>query len=92
MGHFACVDEQNIVREVIVVANASMDDEPFPESEPLGRAMLVESGFAGTWLQCSYNASFRGCYPGTGFTYDPNADVFLPPARPVSENEVSADQ
>ena len=82
MGHFARIDDQNIVREVIVVANAAMDDQPFPASEPLGQAMLVESGFMGTWLQCSYNASFRGCYPGMGYSYDPTLDVFVPPAEP----------
>lgn len=82
MGHFARIDEANIVREVIVVANAAMDDQPFPESEPLGQAMLVESGFIGTWLQCSYSSSFRGCYPASGYCYDPVADVFVPPAQP----------
>ena len=83
MGHFARIDADNIVREVIVVANAAMGDKPFPESEPLGQAMLAESGFVGTYLQCSYNASFRGCYPGSGYTYDPTLDVFVPPAAPV---------
>ena len=82
MGHFALVDDQNIVRQVIVVANAAMDDLPFPDSEPVGQAMLAESGFTGTYLQCSYNASFRGCYPGTGYTYDPILDVFVPPPAP----------
>jgi len=86
MGHFALIDDQNMVRQVIVVANAAMEDQPFPESEPIGQAMLVESGFTGTWLQCSYNASFRGCYPGSGYTYDPALDVFLPPAQPGSES------
>ena len=83
MGHFALVDDQNIVREVIVVANAAMDDLPFPDSEPVGQAMLAESGFAVTWLQCSFKASFRGCYPGSGYAYEPVADVFVPPAAPV---------
>ena len=82
MGHFALVDDSNIVRDVIVVANAAMDDLPFPDSEPVGQAMLAESGFTGTYLQCSYNASFRGCYPGQGYAYDPILDVFVPPAPP----------
>lgn len=86
MGHFARIDDENIVRQVIVVANAAMDDQPFPESEPLGQAMLADSGFTGTFLQCSYNASFRGCYPGSGYTYDPVADVFVPPAQPEPES------
>jgi hypothetical protein len=79
MAHFAEVDAGNIVRSVIVVANAAIDNLPFPDSEPLGQAMLAESGFTGTWLQCSYNASFRGAYPGQGWRYDPDTDTFIPP-------------
>lgn len=79
MGHFALVDDSSIVREVIVVANAAMDDLPFPESEPVGQAMLAQSGFQGLYLQCSYNANFRGAYPGRGWSYDPVSDVFVPP-------------
>lgn len=82
MGHFAKIDDSNIVREVIVVANAAMNDLPFPESEPVGQAMLAESGFEGTFIQCSYNASFRGAYPGMGWSYDPVNDVFVPPPEP----------
>ena len=82
MAHFAQVDDQNIVRQVIVVANAAIQDAPFPESEPLGQAMLAESGFEGTYLQCSYNASFRGAYPGQGWSYNPDPDEFIPPSTP----------
>lgn len=82
MAHFAEVDDQDIVRSVIVVANAAIDDQPFPASEPLGQAMLAESGFTGRYLQCSYNGNFRGAYPGMGWSYDPVADVFVPPASP----------
>lgn len=81
MGHFALVDDGNIVREVIVVANAAINDLPFPDSEPVGQAMLADSGFTGTYLQCSYNGNFRGCYPGQGYTYDPILDVFVPPTQ-----------
>jgi hypothetical protein len=82
MGHFARIDDEKIVREVIVVANAAMDDLAFPASEPVGQAMLAESGFVGTFKQCSYSGSFRGCYPGQGYSYDPALDVFVPPAAP----------
>lgn len=82
MGHFARIDDSNIVREVLAVANAAMDDLPYPDSEPIGQAMLAESGFAGTWLQCSYSGRFRGCYPGDQYTYDPVGDVFAPPVTP----------
>ncbi len=54
----------------------------FSDTEPLGQAMLAESGFPGTYLQCSRTAAFRGCFPEAGYTYDPVDDVFVPPAAP----------
>ena len=88
MGHFALVDS-GIVRNVITIANAVMDDLPFPESEPIGVAFIATlpdlAAQAGTWWQCSYNANFRGVYPGMGFTYDPILDVFVAPAEPEPE-------
>ena len=87
MGYFAKIDGFNVVREVIRVANAAMDDLPFPESEPVGQSMLAESGFVGTFLQCSYSGSFRGCYPGQGYSYDPILDVFVPPATTEPDPE-----
>ena len=48
----------------------------FPASEALGQAVLTESGFEGTWLQTSYNGSFRGRYAGVGMKYDPVKDEF----------------
>lgn len=86
MAHFALVDE-TIVRNVIVVANAAIDDLPFPESEPVGQAFIATlpdlAAQAGTWWECSYNANFRGCYPGMGYTFD--GDNFIPPAAPIEE-------
>jgi hypothetical protein len=49
----------------------------FPESEPLGQAVLAESGFEGDWLQTSYNENFRGKYASIGMTYDPVKDEFV---------------
>jgi hypothetical protein len=80
MGHFARIDDAGIVREVIVVANAAMNDLPFPESEPVGQEMLAQSGFEGVYAQCSYSGSFRACYPGIGYTFD--GTNFIPPAAP----------
>ena len=88
MGHFALVDD-GIVRNVVVIANAVMDDLPFPESEPVGQAFIATlpdlAAQAGEWMQCSYNANFRGVYPGMGFTYDPVLDVFAAPESPPIE-------
>lgn len=81
MAHFARI-EDGIVREIIVVSNDAIDGGAFPASEPLGQAMLADSGFSGEWLQCSYNGTFRGAYPGVGWTYDKQADQFVFPSPP----------
>jgi len=73
MAHFARVEGpagDQVVREVIVVANAAIDDQPFPASEPLGQAFIAESGFLGEWVQTSYSASFRGKFAGLGDTWN----------------------
>ena len=67
-----------MVREVIVVANAAVDDLDFPESEPVGQKMLAESGFVGEWVQTSYNANFRGKFAGVGDLWD-GATFSTPP-------------
>ena len=88
MAHYALVDE-GIVRNVITVANAAIDNLPFPESEPVGVAFIATlpdlAAQVGTWWECSYNNNFRGCYPGTGYTFD-GVD-FIPPG----ESEPTAD-
>lgn len=78
MAHFAKV-ENNIVQEVIVVANADCGGGDFPESEPVGQAFLASLGLDGEWLQTSYHANFRGKYAGIRFIYDAELDVFVAP-------------
>ena len=85
MAHFALIDSSNIVREVIVVSNDDCGGGDFPASEPIGQAFINgphpdNLALAGVWKQTSYSGSFRGCYAGLGFSYDPVADVFVPPA------------
>jgi hypothetical protein len=80
MAHFAKLDENNIVLEVIVVANAAIDDLPFPDSEPIGVEFCQSLlGQHTNWKQTSYNNNFRVRYAGIGFTYDPALDAFIPP-------------
>lgn len=69
MAHFARI-EDGTVRQVIAVNNDAIDGGNFPASEPLGQAMLAESGFEGEWLQCSRSGSFRGDYPAPGWAWD----------------------
>ncbi len=79
MGHFAKIENGTVI-DVHCLANDVMDDLPFPESEPLGQAFLANlwGGNPAEYVQCSYNANFRGVYPGVGFTFD--GDNFIAPA------------
>lgn len=84
MANFAKLNDQNVVIDVNGVANAVVDDLPFPESEPLGVAFLTElSGGYTNWKQTSYNASFRKNLAGIGYTYDAVLDAFIAP-KPYS--------
>ncbi len=78
MAHFAKV-ENNIVSQVIVVANSDCGDFDFPESEPVGQAFIASLGIQGEWLQTSYNNNFRGFYAGIGTLYDAELDEFVAP-------------
>ena len=85
MAHFAQLDDQNIVQDVIVISNDDAPD-PYPESEPLGQAFIADVlGLPGVWLQTSYHGTFRGHYAGIGYTYDPTIDEFVPPPEPEPE-------
>lgn len=87
MAHFAQLDENNVVTQVIVVNNNEIVD-PTPvvidgvmytngESESKGiefcRSLF---GSDTAWVQTSYNGSFRGKYAAIGDTYDAEANIF----------------
>lgn len=78
MAHFAQLDENNIVTQVIVVHNKEILDEAGHESEDIGIA-FCQSLFGGNWKQTSYNASFRKNYAGIGYAYDAGRDAFISP-------------
>lgn len=80
MAHFARIDENNVVIQVVVVDN---------EHEARGQEFLaVDLGLGGTWIQTSYNTiggvhllggtPLRKNYAGIGYTYDPELDAFIP--------------
>ena len=86
MAHFARIDSENIVQEVIVLSNDVVTDENNVESEALGQAFIASLGMEGTWLQCSYNGNFRAVFPGLGYIYDSELDVFvMPVSEPIEE-------
>jgi len=77
MAHFAQLDEQNIVTQIIVVANDELLENGI-ESETKGIA-FCQSLFGGEWKQTSYNGNIRKNYAGIGYTYDSQRDAFIPP-------------
>jgi hypothetical protein len=73
MAHYAFLDENNIVTEVIVGID---------ETE------LIEGKIPEVWygefrnqrcVRTSYNANIRKNYAGVGYVYDEERDAFIPP-------------
>jgi hypothetical protein len=79
MAHFAKVNEQGIVEQVIVAEQDVIDSALF--------------GLPSSWIQTSYNTHggvhanggtpLRKNYAGIGYTYDSVRDAFIPP-KPFS--------
>ena len=78
MAHFAQLDENNVVTQVIVVSNADTADANGVEKESIGVA-FCERLFGGKWKQTSYNGNTRKRYAGIGYTYNESLDAFVPP-------------
>ena len=78
MAHFAQLDENNVVTQVIVVHNNDCLDANGNESEEVGVA-FCQSLLGGNWKQTSYNGNIRKNYAGIGYTYNPSIDAFVPP-------------
>ena len=86
MAHFAQLDENNVVTQVIVVSNDDTSDSNGTETESIGVAFCQKLLGADTnWKQTSYNGNLRGNYAGIGYTYMENVatlgvgstDVFI---------------
>jgi hypothetical protein len=82
MAHFAQLDNNNTVLQVIVISNADLLDENGVEQEALGVAVCEAVVGAGPWVQTSYNGNFRKQYAAIGYIYQPDVDVFYNPVGP----------
>jgi hypothetical protein len=78
MAHFAKLDENNVVTQVIVVSNRDTSDADGVEKEHIGAA-FCERLLGGTWKQTSYNGNMRKRYAGIGFSYNAELDAFIAP-------------
>jgi Ca2+-binding RTX toxin-like protein len=77
MAHFAEIGLNNTIIRVIVVSNDELLENG-QESESKG-ARFCRNLLGGTWVQTSYNKTFRKNYAGEGYTYDSQRDAFIPP-------------
>ncbi len=71
MAHFAKINSENVVVDVVVVSN---------DLEHRAKEFLSEDlQLGGTWVQTSFNRNFRKNFAGIGYQYDPVRDAFIPP-------------
>jgi len=78
MAHFAQLNEENLVTQVIVVANQDTANQDGVENEAIGIEFCTNL-LGGKWVQTSYNANIRKNYAGVGYKYDAALDAFIPP-------------
>ena len=78
MAHFAEINDQNIVKRIIVVHNNELLNSDGVEQESLGIS-FCQSLFGGNWKQTSFNGNIRKNFAGIGFSYDSARDAFIPP-------------
>jgi hypothetical protein len=86
MAHWAKIDDNNLVVEVIVTSNEQPDE---------GYQWLVDN-LGGNWIKTSYNTlggvhtqggiPLRKNYANVGYTYDEQRDAFIPPKPLETEN------
>ena len=73
MAHYARLNSDNVVEQVVVIANS---DEP---TEAAGIAFCQNLFGGGIWLKTSYNNNIRKNYAGPGYSYDVIRDAFIAP-------------
>ena len=91
MAHWAELDENNIVLQVVVGSNDDPDE---------GYQWLIDN-LGGTWVKTSYNTyggkhllggtPFRKNYAGVGDTYDVQRDAFISP-KPEGDGSIFNEQ
>ena len=84
MSHWAEIDENDQVIRVLVGDN----NDPAGDE---GYSWLVKN-LGGTWIQTSYNSTFRFNYAGVGYTYDPIDDAFIPPMPECGHDELTLNE
>jgi hypothetical protein len=79
VAHFAQLDENNVVTQVIVVSNDDITDPHTGQEDEILGIAFCKKLLGGNWKQTSYNNSIRVRYAGIGYTYNAALDAFVPP-------------
>ena len=98
MAHFAKLDGNNQVIDIILINNKHMLTEGGIERETIGLAYIEEQYGVGNWKQCSCKTSvgvhrggrtpLRANYPGIGSLYNPTHDIFHEPLYKDKDGDV----
>jgi hypothetical protein len=73
MAHYARLNSNNIVEQVVVISN----DNEATEAEGIAFCEALFNG--GNWKKTSYNATIRKNFASVGYLYDSRRDAFIPP-------------
>ncbi len=86
MAHYALLDENNIVTNVITGVDENITQTDLDGTQVGGSSEAWETFYATRpWFNAasckrtSYNNNIRKQYAGIGYSYDPVADVFIAP-------------
>ena len=79
MAHFAKLDENNVVTQVIVVDNKDITDPHTGQEDEILGIAFCKKLLGGNWKQTSYNSNTRVRYAGIGYSYNAALDAFVPP-------------
>ena len=92
MAHFAQLNENNVVTQIVVINNSELTSTNITVDENgYINVITVESELQGinfckslfgndtVWVQTSYNGSFRGQYAGIGDEYNVTTNTFVTP-------------
>lgn len=77
MAHYAFLDKNNVVTEVIVGIDETEKIEGLDPEIWYGNFRNQKC------VRTSYNGKIRKNYAGIGYTYDENLDAFIPP-KPIN--------
>lgn len=81
MAHYAFLDENNVVTEVIVGKNENEDGIDWEIHYGNFRGQICKRTSYNTYggIHTNGGISYRKNYAGIGYTYDANRDAFIPP-------------